>query len=157
MNLFLWNVLLAFIYASVSDSFTPITLIFGFVLGYFVLFVSTHGARSKKYFHGVDELFRFAFFYLKEFLLAALRVTYDVLTPGNHMRPGILAIPLDAKSDGEISLLANLITLTPGGISLELSTDRKVLYIYEMYLDPKKDFIKEVKEGLERRVLEVMR
>lgn len=156
MNLFLWNILLAFIYAAVSDSFTPATMVFGFILGYFVLFISTRNARSKKYFHGLDDLIRFVFFYLKEFLLAALRVAYDVLTPGNHMRPGIVAIPLDAKTDGEIGLLANLITLTPGGISLEVSHDRKVLYIYEMYLPEDRDFVQEVKKGLERRVLEVM-
>lgn len=157
MSLFLWNLLLALIYASVSNSFTPVALAFGFTLGYLVLFISTPGARRHKYFNGLLGLFNFLIFYFVEFLKAALKVGLEVLTPKSHMRPGIIAIPLDAKTDAEISLLANLITLTPGGISLEISKDRSTLFIYEMYLDPKKDPVREVKEGLEKRVLEVLR
>lgn len=157
MNLFLWNIVLAFIYASVSDSFKPPTFLFGFILGYVVLYVSTPKAKNKKYFSGLGNIVGFVFYYLGEFLMASLRVTADALRRHPRMRPGIVAIPLDCKTDGEINLLANAVTLTPGGISLEVSSDKKTLYMYDMYFDPKKDKVTEVKEGLERRVLEVMR
>ena len=157
MSLFLWNILLAFIYAAVSDSFTPATFVFGFILGYLALFVSTRHARSKKYFHGIKTIISFVLYYFGQFVLASLKVTRDALTPKHYMRPGIVAIPLDCKKDAEINLLANLITLTPGGISLEVSSDKKILYMYDMYFDPKVKKAEEVKQGLERRVLEVMK
>lgn len=157
MQLFLWNILLAFIYAAISDSFTPPTFLFGFILGYVVLFVSTRGTKSRKYFGGLRHLAGFLIYYIGEFFLASFRVTWDVISPRPKMRPGIVAIPLDCKTEGEINLLANLITLTPGGISLEVSDDRKTLYVHEMYLEPGKDHAKQIKQGLERRVLEVMR
>ena len=157
MNLFLWNLVLAFIYAAISDSFTPTTFVFGFVIGYLVLLVSTRGAKSKKYFRGGRHLVSFAIFYTIQFWLASFKVLRDVLTSRQKFRPGIIAVPLDCKTDGEINLFANLITLTPGGISLEVSTDRKVLFVHEMYLEPGKDKVKEIKEGLEKRVLELMR
>jgi multicomponent Na+:H+ antiporter subunit E len=101
----------------------------------------------------------FAGFFLWELLLANLRVAYDVLTPPLHMRPGIVAIPLDVETDAEITLLANLITLTPGTLSLDISGDRKVLYIHAMYIDDGdiEGVRRHIKRGFERRVMEVMR
>jgi multicomponent Na+:H+ antiporter subunit E len=71
----------------------------------------------------------------------------------------VVAIPLDAKSDIEITLLANLITLTPGTLSLDVSSDRSVLYIHVMYVDNDDldEVRRKIKSGFERRVLEVLR
>jgi multicomponent Na+:H+ antiporter subunit E len=73
------------------------------------------------------------------------------------MRPAILAIPLDVKTDLEITTLANLITLTPGTLSLDVSSDRKVLYIHAVYVHDVPAFKKYIKDSLERRVREVLR
>ena len=49
------------------------------------------------------------------------------------------------------------ITLTPGTLSLDVSADRSVLYIHAMYIHDVGRFKKEIKQGLERRLLEVLR
>jgi multicomponent Na+:H+ antiporter subunit E len=64
---------------------------------------------------------------------------------------------LDARTDAEIMLVANLISLTPGTLSLDISEDRRVLYIHVMFLDDIEKTRQQIKQGLERRVLEVMR
>jgi len=97
----------------------------------------------------------FVLFYLKELFLANLRVAHDVLTPRHRMKPGIIAIPLDIKSDLEIIALTNLITMTPGTLSLDVSTDRRVLYIHAMYIDDLEGLRREIKDGLEKKVMEV--
>ena len=81
------------------------------------------------------------------------------LTPESYVCPGVVAIPLDARTDAEITLLANLITLTPGSVSLDLSDDRRLLYVHAMYIDGEdvEAYRRSVKEGLERRVLELLR
>ena len=81
------------------------------------------------------------------------------LTPMSYVCPGVVAIPLDARTDVEIALLANLITLTPGSVSLDLSEDRRVLYVHAMYIDggDVEAYRHSIKEGLERRVLELLR
>jgi multicomponent Na+:H+ antiporter subunit E len=73
------------------------------------------------------------------------------------MRPGVVAVPLDARTDAEITLLANLITLTPGTLSLDVSADRSFLYVHAMYVDDVNDVKRQIKDGFERRLLEVMR
>lgn len=81
------------------------------------------------------------------------------LAADTHVCPGVVAIPLDARTDVEIALLANLITLTPGSVTLDLSEDRRVLYVHAMYIDggDVEAYRRSVKESLERRVLELLR
>jgi multicomponent Na+:H+ antiporter subunit E len=54
-------------------------------------------------------------------------------------------------------MLANMITLTPGTLSLEVSTDRQVLYVHNVHVTDPDAFRQEIKEGFERQVLEVTR
>jgi multicomponent Na+:H+ antiporter subunit E len=77
----------------------------------------------------------------------------------SYVCPGVVGIPLDARTDTEIAMLANLITLTPGSVTLDLSEDRSTLYVHAMYIDGGdiEAYRRSVKDGLERRVLELLR
>jgi multicomponent Na+:H+ antiporter subunit E len=99
---------------------------------------------------------RFIGFFLTELLLASLRVAFDVLTPRHHMRPAVLAIPLDLETDLGITFFANVITLTPGTLSLDISDNRKTLYIHAMYVDDVRQFKHKLKTRLERRIKELL-
>jgi multicomponent Na+:H+ antiporter subunit E len=81
------------------------------------------------------------------------------LSDSAYICPGVVAIPLDAKTDIEITVLACLMTLTPGSVSLDLSQDRRTLFVHAMYIDNHdvEAYRRSVKEGLERRVLELLR
>ncbi len=151
------NILLSIIWAALTGSFTYINLAFGLVLAYGILYILSRDRHDVHYFKKVPRILSFFVFFIKELIKANLQVAYDVITPKDHMRPGIVGVPLDAKTDLEITLLANFITMTPGTLSLDVSTDKKVLYIHSMYITNKQDFIDEIKNGFERRLLQIMR
>ena len=68
-------------------------------------------------------------------------------------------MPLDAKTDGEIAMVANLITLTPGSLSVdvsEVSSGRRILYVHTMFADDPDRLRRSLKDGFERRVLELL-
>lgn len=155
----LWNILLALVWLGMSGDFTPPNLVVGFALGLLILFFARRVIGTPHYLFKVAKVIELFLFFLWELVLANLRVAYDVLTPGYQMRPGVIAVPLDARTDAEITLLANLITLTPGTLSLDVSSDRKVLYIHVMYIDNDDldEVRRKIKSGFERRVLEVLR
>lgn len=158
MNTFLWNIFLALIWVAITEQFTGPNLVIGFVLGYLILgFAQATVAAQTSYFRKVWQLVSFLAYFLKEMLLANLRVAYDVITPTYYMRPAVVAIPLEAKTDVEITLLAMVITLTPGTLSLDVSTDRKVLYIHAMFAADPEELRREIKQGFERRLLELLR
>ena len=112
---------------------------------------------TTRYFERLPGVLRLIGFFGKELLVSNLRVLWDVITPRHISRPGIIGLPLDARTDVEIMLVANLISLTPGTLSLDLSEDRRVLYIHVMFLDDIEKTRQQIKQGLEKRILEVMR
>ena len=155
--MFLWHILLALTWAALTGLFTWSNVLIGFIVSYPVLFMAQRSAGASTYFRQLARVLSFAAFYLWELILANLRVAYDVMRPTHRMRPGILAIPLDARTDIEITMLANLITLTPGSVSLDVSSDRRFLYLHAMYIDDVEEFRKSIKNTIECRVLEVLR
>ncbi len=159
MRMFLWNLLLALAWTVSTGQFTVANLLVGLVLGYFILLFAGRAIGYSSYFSKVPQVVAFALFYFGQLILANLRVAYDVVTPTHYMQPGVIAIPLDAHTDAEITLLANLITLTPGTLALDLSADRSVLYVHAMYINncDVEEARRQIKEGLERRVLELLR
>ncbi|MCX7712169.1 MAG: Na+/H+ antiporter subunit E [Chthoniobacterales bacterium] len=100
---------------------------------------------------------RFLAFYSKEVIISNLRVAHDVLTPRDYSQPAILALKLDATHEWEIFLVANLISMTPGTLSMDVSTDRRTLYIHAMFAENPEHLKNELKATLERRVLELTR
>lgn len=156
-NKFLSNVLLTILWVAITGEFNGVNIVFGFILGFATLYIVTSKGDNPKYFTVVPKLIAFIFFFLYELLKANLQVAYDVITPKFYMTPGIVRLPLEAKTDLEITSLANFITLTPGTLSLDVSDDRKVLYVHSMYIGDKEEFIKNIKNGFERRLLEILR
>jgi multicomponent Na+:H+ antiporter subunit E len=155
--LFLPNVLLALAWVALTGEFSPSNFIVGFLLGYVALWITQRLRGRTVYFKKFPQVIGFGCYFLWELFKANLRVAYDVLSPRQRIVPGIIAVTLDAKTDAEITIFANLITLTPGTLSLDVSEDKKVLYIHAMYVEDVNEFKRELKEGLERRLLEVLR
>jgi multicomponent Na+:H+ antiporter subunit E len=156
--MFLLNVLLALAWVALTGQFNPANLVFGFALGYGMLWVAQRATEPSGYFGKVRKVLGFAAFFIWELVKANLQVTYYVLVSHRRMRPGVIAVPLDVRTDIEITLLSTLVTLTPGTLSLDVSADRRVLYIHSMTLgDDPDQFRRGIKEGFERRLLEVLR
>src|SRR5690606_9961018 len=99
-----------------------------------------HRGRSRKgvamkILGRIVGLAAFAAFYLKLVLQANLRIAADVITPGLRIRPAFLKIPLRTRGDYDLLLLSNLISMTPGTLSFDVSPDRNFLYVHVMYAD----------------------
>ena len=152
---FLTNLLLTFIWVALTGGFTFVNIFFGFVLSYFILYMITRGNGRARYFKIVPRIIAFVFYFIYELIRANLQVAWEIMTPRLHMTPGIIGVPLDVTTDAQITFLANLITLTPGTLSLDVSDDKKVLYIYSMYIKDRETFIHDIKNGFEKRILEI--
>lgn len=157
MNNFLVNILLAVVWVLLTGEIGWQPLIEGMVIGYVILGVSRYALSTNSYFNKIPKVISFFFFFIKELIVANLIIAYDILTPKDHMQPGIVAIPLDAKTDLEITLLANFITLTPGTLSLDISKDKKTLYVHGIYIKNPEQFKASIKNGFEKRLLELLR
>lgn len=154
---FLLNILLTVVWVFLTGSLAFINFVFGYALSFLVLWLISRKEKSRKYFRILPQIIAFIFFFLYELIKANIQVAADVITPKFYMKPGIVKLPLDAKSNLEITLLANLISLTPGTLSLDVSKDRKVLFVHAMYIHDKDEFIDDIKNGFEKRILNILR
>jgi len=152
------NILLTFVWAGLLGAINTETLISGFVLSYFILFAVARSHREHhSYFGKVPKMISFVGYYLWELIKSNVIVAWDVLTPRHRMTPGVVAIPIRAETDMEITLLANLISMTPGTLSLDVSEDRRTLYVHAMYVKDPQALRDDITNNLERRVLEILR
>lgn len=95
----------------------------------------------------------FIFYYLPVFLWEALKanidVSYRVLHPKLPLNPGIVKVKTTLKSDTALTFLANSITLTPGTLTVDIDSEKSVLYIH--WIDVKaKDVESATREIVER-------
>lgn len=158
MRYFLVNLLLALLWAALHE-FRPIDLASGFVLGFIVLLLGRNWFDDgpQSYVTRMPVFLGFIIFYIGELVTSTLGVMQALFRDQTTLRPGIIAFPLEARTDLEIVLLNNLLSLTPGTLGVGLSDDRKLLYVHIIDVpDPEAARLR-IRTGLERRLLEVLR
>lgn len=157
MNIFAINIALAFAWAGLTSSFTLPSLVVGFTLGYAALWLAQPlFSEPSGYFLRTWRVLKLAVLFLYELIVSSLQVVWDVLTPDHKSRPRIIEMPLEVEGEFAILLVTNLISLTPGTLSLDVSPDRKRLIVHAMFADDPdavvagmKNFERWVKEALE--------
>jgi len=158
MRFFLVNLLLALLWASLQQ-FRPIDLLSGFVLGFLILALGRNwlGEGATPYIRRMPVFIGFIGFYIGELLTSTFGVVLALFRDQSTLRPGIIAFPLEARSDLEIVLLNNLLSLTPGTLGVSLSADRMLLYVHIIDVPDPEAARERIRTGLERRLLEVLR
>lgn len=157
MNGLLLNIILMLAWAALTGEFSPGSLLSGFGIGFLLIMFSQRIMSGPNYIRKVWRILDLFVFLLFEMLISNVRVAIDVLRPTSSLRPGIIAIPLDAQTDVEITLLVNLVMLTPGTLAIDVSSNRRELYLHTMNADDPEAVRAQIKGGFERRVLGVLR
>lgn len=160
----LLNLLLALVWVGLTGHFTPENLLVGFVIGFALLWVlrkavdpESVDAATPSYFTKAWQGIEFVAFFLWALVQSNLRVAVEVLRPRPRLQPAVVEVSLDEHSPAELMLLANLITLTPGTLSLDISDDRRVLLVHAMHVDDVETFRHHIRQDYARRVRELLR
>lgn len=156
MSLFPINLLIALSWAAVSGDFSGANLLLGFVAGYFALWAFSELYGGPRYHHKMRAVATLLLAFLWDLLTSCVQVAGAVLFQHHRGRNRFVAVPLSVQSDAGIMLLANLISLTPGTLSVDVGPDRQTLLIHAMFADDPQALIDSIKTGVERRVMELL-
>lgn len=151
------NVLLSLIWVMLSGNTSIANFGFGFALGFLILYVTVRGYENRKYFFRVPKVIKFIFHMLVEVIKSNYQVAKTILTKKLDVTTGIIKYPMESRTDIEITMLTYIISLTPGTLVIDVSDDKKVLYIHGMYIQNKDDFIRYVRQNLEMKLLDTIR
>lgn len=157
MNPAMSVLLLALVWAGITGNFSGLNLLLGGAIGALAVLLLRHNLGTPHSFRRLQRIGSLALLFLYELGASAVRVAVVVLSPDLKaaLRPAIIAFPLSVRSDAEITLLANLITLTPGTLSVDVSDDRSLLYVHVLTLSSREAVIADIAGGFEAKVREV--
>ena len=155
----LLNILLSLVWVALTGTLNYTNFLFGFILGFFILWVMarTGNKIDKGYFYRVPKILLFILYFFYDMLKANLEVTREIMTPKLNMQPGIIAYKHNLISDFEITMLVNIIALTPGTMVLKISDNKSIIYIHSLYLSDKEKFKERLKNGLEKKLIQILR
>ncbi len=157
MILYLNHILLALAWMAITGSASFSNFLLGFAFGAAALYLIREQVGSLGYFARARRVIALALLFAYELVLSAWRVAVLVLQPRMDLKPGIFAYPLKVDRDFEITLLANLITLTPGTLSVDVSEDRRFLYVHAIDCSDPDQTRFDIATGFERKILEAFR
>lgn len=75
----------------------------------------------------------FVLFYFFKLVQSNIYIAYDILTPNLKSSPGIMKVPLNISSDFGLLVFTNLLSMTPGTLTIDISKDKKEILIHVLY------------------------
>lgn len=153
--LYLINVIISFIWQLIVPLFGYVDYVIGFAVGFGLISVI-----HRPYAYRAYRIFYFTCYVLWQIVLSNLSIAKLVLQPKPNLDPGIIAVPLTVSTGLEIMILASVITLTPGTISVDLGkteSGQQVLYVHNLRVGDPDAFRKSVHNGFERLLLQATR
>jgi len=157
---------LTLIWVALQGSLSVGTVLLGVVFSGLILRVSAplfnpdDPSESRRLGSGIRPLIRawrvfiLLLVFLRELVVSAVEVARYTIQPTLQIHPAIIKYPLDVQTGREITTLANLISLTPGTLSLDVSPDCHCLYVHAISVETKDgaEVIADIKGSLEKHV-----
>ena len=92
---------------------------------------------------------------LRDIVVANLQVTVRILGPLERLQPGFVWVPLALTDPRAITLLAGIVTMTPGTVSADVSDDRRHLLVHGLDIDDPAGLVAEIKSRYETPIREM--
>ena len=101
------------------------------------------------------KMISFAGVLLMDIIVSNIVVAKQVLGSPERLRPGFVAVPLNMQDALPITLLASTISLTPGTVSIEITEDRKTLYVHALHVESETALVARIKHRYEQPLKEI--
>lgn len=153
------NLLIALIWVAFLESSNFLDFLVGVFFGAVVL-----GLLEPTYLRRILRLISFVVYVLWSILESNFMLAWTIIQPGKRLQqrldPGIVSVPLTVETDIEIIVLATVLTLTPGTLSVNRGVDgsgQQVLFVHSLQVNDPDEFRQQIKTKFERRLLDVTR
>jgi multicomponent Na+:H+ antiporter subunit E len=139
------NLLLALIWTLLAGTFTFQSLLFGFVVGFIALALLRPAASTEIYVRGTWGVLRLLAIYAYELTIASIQLAREILSRSPGIQGGFFRFDASALSPTKTVLLSNLVSLTPGTLTVDIDDDGDILYIHTVYANELEKSIESVK------------
>ena len=149
------SLLLAAVWLLLQQSLALPQLIWAAVLG-LLLPRLIHGFLGPAlHLHRPGLALRFVFVVLWDILVSNLSVARLVLTPWSRPQPAWVRVPLTLRQPGAVSLLASIITMTPGTVSCVIDEEAHEILVHALNCTDPAALVAEIKARYEQPLQEI--
>ena len=156
MNKFWMMVFLTLIWCGFSGNFGWLNIVFGTIVAsvcYWVIPADQYAPYTIR----IMPLFGLLLTVLIELIKSSMIVAWEVITPGNRAQPNIIEVTLSCQHEIERTVLANLISLTPGTLSVDFNKKDNTLLVHVMFAQDPTSTLHFIHNHLEPKVIKVFR
>lgn len=152
----LLTLLLAAVWILLQNEFSSGMFVFGLILGVLIPKLTAQFWPDRPFQFNPARMISYTLMVMWDIMVANVQVAWIVLTrPNSKLRPAWIVVPLDLRQPEAITILAGTITLTPGTVSADLSSEGHSLLVHALDA-PDPDAIRdEIKHRYERRLKEI--
>lgn len=151
------NLFIGFLWMFLQDNWSVLTFFSGYLFGLIVLFILRRYFPTKFYPVTLLAILKLFVVFIYELFTSSILVIRQVMRPKMNITPGIFTLETELEGDLEITLLALLLTLTPGSVVVEVSSDNKRFYIHAMDIPESSDAVLRSKTKFEDAIKKVTR
>ncbi|GHI00793.1 Na+/H+ antiporter subunit E [Neobacillus kokaensis] len=128
------NLLVAFLWMFLQDEWSMLSFFSGYLVGILIVFVLRRFFPSSFYLKKCFAAVYLFWVFFRESIVSSIYVIGHVIRPRLKITPGIFRLETELESDLEVTLLALLITLTPGSVVMKVTPDKKAFYVHALNL-----------------------
>jgi multicomponent Na+:H+ antiporter subunit E len=151
------NLALTGLWVLITGDASLVNAVVGFGISFLLLLWLWPHADRASYFRKLPQTLAFAGYFASQLVKSSLQVAREVVARQPRRKPAIFSVPLTATTDAEITLLMNLITLTPGTVVIDHDPANHRMWIHAMFAAQPDQVKQQIKDGFEKRVLELLR
>ena len=151
------NIFIALLWMFLNDAWSILSLFTGYLVGLVVIFSMRKFFPTRFYIITLFAVVKLFFVFSRELISSSVLVIRQVLRPKLNITPGIFTMKTELEGEWEITLLALLLSLTPGSVVLEVSPDNKTFYIHAMDIPASSNAVLQAKDSFEKAIREVTR
>lgn len=152
----LLNLCVAMVWMLLHDEWSALTFMLGYALGFLIIFLLRRFFNNRFYGYRVWAIIKLLYLFMLEMFKSCMTVIAQVIRPKITIQPGVFRMETSLKTDFEITMLSNMITLTPGSVIMEVIPEEGVMYVHAMDVSIHQKDIEQTKRVFEKVIREVM-
>lgn len=149
------NLIIGFLWMFLHNDWTIHRFIIGYLIGMIQFLLLYQVWPDKLYLFRIWAAFKLLILFIRELVKSSVDVIRHIMQPKLTNRPGIFAYQTELKSDWEVTLLACLICLTPGTVTVEFSRRHRTLYIHAMDIEEVEVLSAQIKGTFEKAIQKI--
>lgn len=150
------TLLLTVVWTLLQNQVSSGMVVFGVILGIIIPKMTSIWWPDTPQQLRLGKMLTYSLIVMWDIIVANIQVAWIVLSvPNSKLKPAWIVVPLDLRQPEAITMLAGTITLTPGTVSADLSSEGHSLLVHVLHTDDPDAVIDEIKTRYERRLKEI--